>query len=137
MVFGFISYETFDTDTYNVIVSDKWRDVQLKKYFFLWSCIGNDTKIEAIQIKLVRKGSPGPTNTTKPYVTGKWEGSSYINYFGNPQKISLIILEVLTLFVEGFVYSKVLKYKKINPYLISLILNCSSYFLGELVNHIF
>lgn len=61
----------------------------------------------------------------------------YINYFGNSQKISLIILEVLTLFVEGFVYSKVLKYKKINPYLISLILNCSSYFLGELVNHIF
>ena len=44
--------------------------------------VGNDTKIEAIQIKLVRKGSPGPTNTTKPYVTGRWEGSSYINYFG-------------------------------------------------------
>ena len=61
----------------------------------------------------------------------------YINYLGNSQRISLIILEVLTLFVEGFVYSKVLNYKKTNPYLISLILNCSSYFLGEIINYIF
>ena len=45
--------------------------------------VGNDTMIEAIQIKLVRKGSNAPTNTSKPYVTGKWEGNVYKNYFGN------------------------------------------------------
>lgn len=45
--------------------------------------VGNDTKIEAIQVKLVRKGTNAPSNTSKPYVTGKWEGNVYKNYFGN------------------------------------------------------
>ena len=44
--------------------------------------VGNDTKIEAIQIKLIRKGSTGPSNITTPYVTGRWEGNTYIDYFG-------------------------------------------------------
>lgn len=59
----------------------------------------------------------------------------YINFLGNSQRISLIILEVLTLFVEGFIYKKVLDYKRINPYIISLILNGSSYLLGEVINY--
>lgn len=62
----------------------------------------------------------------------------YINIkFGLLERnISLIILEILTLFVEGFIYKKVLNYKKINPYLISLILNMSSYLIGEIINYI-
>ena len=36
--------------------------------------------------------------------------------------ICLAILEILALISEGFVYNKVLTYKKLNPYLISLIL---------------
>lgn len=52
----------------------------------------------------------------------------------NSQVISLIILELFAFISEGFIYSKTLKYKKINPYLISLILNLSSYLIGELIN---
>ena len=49
---------------------------------------------------------------------------------------TLYILEVLAFLTEGFIYSKVLKYKKINPYLVSLILNLGSYFIGEILNKI-
>lgn len=47
---------------------------------------------------------------------------------------AMIVLEILTVFVEGLVYSKVLEYKKIKPFLIALILNVSSYFIGEVIN---
>ena len=50
--------------------------------------------------------------------------------------ISLYSLEIITVIVEGLIYKKVLKYKKINPYLISLILNLSSYLIGEIINRI-
>lgn len=49
--------------------------------------------------------------------------------------IMLIILELLTLFIEGFIYYKTLIFKKINPYLLSLILNGSSYIIGEIINN--
>lgn len=62
----------------------------------------------------------------------------YINIkFGLLERnICLIILELLTLFIEGFIYKKVFNYKKINPYLISLILNISSYLIGEIINYL-
>ena len=44
------------------------------------------------------------------------------------------ILEILAFITEGFIYKKVLKYKKMNPYLLSIILNLSSYFIGEIIN---
>ncbi len=47
--------------------------------------------------------------------------------------ISLVILEILTVIVEGFIYKKVFMYKRINPYLISIILNGCSYLLGLIV----
>lgn len=50
--------------------------------------------------------------------------------------ISLIILEILTVIVEGLIYLKVLKYKKVNPFIISLILNLSSYLIGEIINNL-
>lgn len=50
--------------------------------------------------------------------------------------ISIIILEILITLVEGFAYKKVLKFDKINPYVLSLILNISSYFIGKLLNNI-
>ena len=46
----------------------------------------------------------------------------------------LIILELLTVVVEGIIYSRVLKYKKMNSYLIAIILNIGSYFIGEVIN---
>ncbi len=49
-------------------------------------------------------------------------------------KQTFYILEILTVITEGFIYKKVLKYKKMNPYIISIILNLSSYFIGEIIN---
>ena len=46
--------------------------------------------------------------------------------------ICLIILEILTVIVEGFLYQRYLQYKKINPYLLSLLLNLLSYFIGDI-----
>lgn len=58
-------------------------------------------------------------------------------YFGYKyERLSLYILEIITLFVEGFIYLKVLNYKKLNPFLISLLLNLSSYLIGELINYL-
>lgn len=50
--------------------------------------------------------------------------------------ISIIILEMLVILTEGFAYKKVLTFDKINPYVLSLILNISSYFIGGLLNNI-
>ena len=50
--------------------------------------------------------------------------------------ISIIILEILVILTEGFVYKKVLTFDKINPYVLSLILNISSYFIGRVLNNI-
>ena len=60
-----------------------------------------------------------------------------IRYGIRARYISLIVLEVLTVIIEGFIYKKVLKYMKINPYILSLILNLGSYFIGELIYKIF
>jgi hypothetical protein len=49
----------------------------------------------------------------------------------------LFILEIVTFLIEGFIYSKVFKYKKINPYIVSLIMNLGSYFIGEIIYNIF
>ena len=54
------------------------------------------------------------------------------NYGFKLYDVILIILEILTVIVEGFIYQKYLKYKKINPYLLSLLLNLLSYFIGDI-----
>lgn len=58
------------------------------------------------------------------------------NYSIKLSNTVLYILEVLVVIVEGFVYSKTLKYKRINPFLLSLLLNGGSYFIGEIINKI-
>lgn len=50
--------------------------------------------------------------------------------------ISIIILEILVVLTEGFTYKKVLTFDKFNPYVLSLILNITSYFIGGLLNNI-
>ena len=61
----------------------------------------------------------------------------YINVFYSikARNISLIFLEIFVVFIEGFIYKNVLKYKKINCYLLSLILNISSCILGTIINN--
>jgi len=51
------------------------------------------------------------------------------------RNISLIILEIIVLFLEGIIYKFVLEYKKINWLLISLILNAASFGIGEVLNY--
>lgn len=59
-------------------------------------------------------------------------------FFGNIYRgVTTIILEILVLIIEGFIYKKVLIDKRINPYLLSLILNLTSYLTGGLINYIF
>ena len=57
--------------------------------------------------------------------------------FGYQERmISLMVLELFAFLLEGFVYFKCFKYKKVNGFLVSLILNLSSYCLGELTNYL-
>lgn len=54
-------------------------------------------------------------------------------YFGlKIRNISLIFLELFAVLSEGFIY-KNLEYKKINPFILSLILNACSFFIGLLI----
>ena len=58
----------------------------------------------------------------------------YINYGHNIEMIGIIILEIFVVFIEGLIYKKTLEYNEINPFLLSLLLNASSFFIGELIN---
>ncbi len=62
----------------------------------------------------------------------------YFNYhYGiKSRNIVLLILEIVTIIIEGFIYVKVLKRRKINGFILSIILNGSSYLLGLLINSI-
>ena len=42
-------------------------------------------------------------------------------------------MEIMVVIVEGFIYKKYLKYDKLNPFFVSLILNASSYFIGGVI----
>ena len=57
-------------------------------------------------------------------------------YNHNLRIVSLVLFEIMAFVVEALIYKKVLKYKKINYFSISLILNASSYFIGEIINRI-
>lgn len=58
-------------------------------------------------------------------------------YYGlKARNISLYILEIIVVIVEGFIYQKYLERRKINGYILSLILNISSYVIGLLINKI-
>lgn len=53
------------------------------------------------------------------------------------RNIVLIIMEIMTIIVEGYIYSRFNERKKINPYILSFILNLSSYMIGVLINYVF
>lgn len=52
------------------------------------------------------------------------------------RNVTVIILEIFTVLIEGKIYSKYLKFKKINPYILSLILNLCSYIIGDIIKYI-
>lgn len=55
-------------------------------------------------------------------------------YGKRAQIISLIVLEFLVVIVEGFIYHKVLDYKKINGYKLSFLCNVLSFIVGTVIN---
>jgi len=59
-----------------------------------------------------------------------------LKYGMSGRNISLIFLELYALFIEGFIYKKVLNYKRINPFVLSFILNLSSFLIGEIINYL-
>ncbi len=59
-----------------------------------------------------------------------------IHYGMQARYVVLIILELLTVLSEGFIYYKVIKFKKINPFILALLLNLASYLIGEVINRI-
>ena len=59
-----------------------------------------------------------------------------VKYGVTGRTISLIVLELLVLIVEGFIYNKHLTKRNINPYVLSIILNALSYLIGEVINYI-
>jgi len=58
-----------------------------------------------------------------------------IKYGLNARFISVFILEILATIGEGIVYFKFLKYKNINRFILSLVLNLSSYWIGKIINY--
>ncbi|MBR1414171.1 MAG: hypothetical protein IJ574_05855 [Bacilli bacterium] len=50
------------------------------------------------------------------------------------RKITLIILEVLTIIIEAFIYKKYIKNK--NSIRLAILLNLASFFVGELINYL-
>ncbi|MBR3134814.1 MAG: hypothetical protein IKG56_05085 [Clostridia bacterium] len=48
----------------------------------------------------------------------------------------LYFLEIVVIFVEGFFFEKCIKDLKHNPYKFSLLLNGTSFFIGEIINYI-
>ena len=61
------------------------------------------------------------------------------NYFYGLEYVYYVelLLELFAFISEAIIYKKYLNFKKINPYLISLVLNMSSYLIGLLINYIF
>lgn len=59
-----------------------------------------------------------------------------INYGLQVRHIAVFFLELLVFIVEASIYKKVLDFKKINFFLLSLILNLCSFFGGLILNYI-
>lgn len=57
----------------------------------------------------------------------------YIGY--RSYRIGVIVMEILVVFAEGLIYKFSLDYKKINPFILSLILNVVSYVSGLILNN--
>lgn len=64
--------------------------------------------------------------------------SLYFNLFYGVtgRNISLIFLEISAVLVEGIIYMKFLRYRGINPLLLAVVLNGTSFFIGEILNYI-
>lgn len=62
----------------------------------------------------------------------------FAGFYGNSniRLVAVLILEIFAFLTEGFIYKQTLSFKKINPFILSLILNAVSYSSGLLINKI-
>lgn len=67
-----------------------------------------------------------PIVSSLPYII-------YLIYGIKYRIFSLIILETWAFVTEGLIYKKYLNYKKLTPFILSLILNLSSFLLGVII----
>ena len=88
--------------------------------------LGVRAKKDILNVVLVNVVT-NPIVVTVPYLI-------YILFNYDIYKYSIYILEVLAFITEGLIYLKVLDYKKINPILLSAVLNLSSYGFGLLMD---
>ena len=59
-----------------------------------------------------------------------------IHYGVTYRNISLVLMEIWAVVLEGYLYKKYLQYGRINGYILSFILNVSSYLIGTIINYI-
>ena len=90
--------------------------------------IGIRNKKDIIIVILVNLFT-NPFVTIIPFIFNIYCGIMY-------KKISLIILEILIVLLEGYIYKKSLIKNKPNPYILSLILNVASYGVGFIINYL-
>lgn len=85
-------------------------------------------KRDLLNILLVNLLTNPLLNAISLFINIKY-GHKMLEYLIYPMEICVVI-------IEGYIYKKYLNYKRINPYLLSLILNCGSYFIGIIINNI-
>lgn len=86
--------------------------------------LGLRKKIDIINVVLVQV-------VTNPIVVST---SLYLSiYHSSIRNIVVLILEVLVVLSEGFMYKKFLSFKKINPFILSIILNLVSFLFGLII----
>lgn len=60
----------------------------------------------------------------------------FLFHYGKEAQIaSMLILEILVVILEGFIYYKVLNYKKMGGYKLSFLCNFLSFMVGTLINY--
>ena len=60
-----------------------------------------------------------------------------VMYCHSFEPIEILVLELLVIAIEGFMFSKFISFNQKNPYFISFILNVLSYGIGELIKIFF
>ena len=66
---------------------------------------------------------------TNPVVV--YAGIAFASFTKIPRPVYVIVLELAAFIIEALIYRKLLFTKKPSPFLLSLILNCVSFFIGS------
>lgn len=59
---------------------------------------------------------------------------SFLKFHYQSFVITILVLEIVVVLIEGFIYKKVVEFKKINPFQLSFILNLFSFIIGLIIS---